>query len=218
VLIRINRQTIAAANAIPAIICKIVMANFLAHTDASWLKFFQNIYTVGLVITVLATILVNRYASRIAANTTLQVAEANKVAALANQRAEELEKENLEIKRQMADRFLTAEERKTFIDSVRGGGHAATVTFIQDREAAEYAQAIFSALKDAGWSVGKDYRQPYDPDPLPHGIICRISKTPDAMVRAVIDALGKIGANPRVENVQSGPYFIDIVVGTKSKD
>jgi hypothetical protein len=193
------------------------MTNILPHTDGSWLKFFQNIYTVGLIITVLATILVNRYASRIASNTTLQVAEAQKVAALANQRAEELEKENLEIRRQMADRFLADPERKVLIARVRVPGRQIKVTRIGDPEAQRYADMIASAFTEAGWGVDRSFRPPYDPDPTPKGVICRISKSPDPMVKAVINALGEAGVNPKVEEVQGAPSFIEIVVGSKLK-
>jgi hypothetical protein len=152
---------------------------------------------------------------RIAAD--VKIAEANKVAALANQRAEELEKENLEIRKQMADRFLVDPERKAFIGQVRIQGRQIKVTKIGDPEAQRYATMIASALTEAGWGVENGFIPIYDRNPAPKGVICRVSKQPDAAVRLVIDALGRAGANPRIEEAQSAPAYIEIVVGSKPK-
>jgi multidrug efflux pump subunit AcrA (membrane-fusion protein) len=148
-----------------------------------------------------------------------KIALANQTAAQANERAEQLAQENLKIRQQMADRVLAGDVRKTFINSVRHPGHVGTVIFIQDREAADYASDIFSALKEAGWNVGKQYRQAYDPDPRPRGILVRTAQSPDPTVKLLIAALEKIGANPRTEVAHTQDKgFIEIVVGAKIKE
>jgi hypothetical protein len=61
----------------------------------------------------------------------LQIANANQTAALANERAAQLENENLEIRRKLADRFLTDSEWKNIIDGLSPfAGHSITVVTV----------------------------------------------------------------------------------------
>jgi hypothetical protein len=148
-----------------------------------------------------------------------KIAAANQIAGQANERAEELAKQNLQIRKEMASRVLAEDTRRRFINSVRSPGHVGTVTYIQDTEAADYANDIFSALKEASWSVGKQYRQAYDPDPRPSGVTIQISSNPDPIVKLVIAALQEAGANPKTETVHAQDRgFINIVVGKKPKE
>jgi hypothetical protein len=209
VFTKISRQTIAATNPNPAIICKIIMASILPHTDEGWFKFFQNIYILALVVTVLATLLVTRYANRVTTNTALQIARAN-------ERAAQLERENLEIKQKMAWRTLAGETRTAFINSVKGYGHSITIVQLQDGEAWNYSEQIFSAFKAAGWMAGKNYRQLYDPGGVPQGVICRISTNPDAIVQMAIKSLEQAGAKPNVlRESHLRPDQIEVTVGLK---
>jgi len=135
----------------------------------------------------------------------------------AAERTAQLERQNLEIKQKMAWRSLSGEERKAFIDSVRSSGRQITVIELEDGESWNYAENLFSALKEAGWMAGKNYRRPYDPGGVPQGVICRISKTADTTVQKVVQALEKAGASPTVEyGNQLQPSFIEITVGLKA--
>jgi hypothetical protein len=132
-------------------------------------------------------------------------------------RAAELERANLEIKQKMAWRSLIGDERKTFVASVRSPNRQITVVELEDGESWNYAENLFSALKEAGWAAGKNYRRPYDSGGVPQGVICRISDNPDPMVQIVVKALEKAGANPTIERgSQLRPDFIEITVGLRS--
>jgi hypothetical protein len=179
---------------------------------------FTAVYIVALVAGAVSSTGIIYCSTRLQRDANLKIAEANKSAALANERAEELEKENLQIRKDMADRFLTDDEKSALIN-LGGHGRVMTMTFIADREATDYARLLESAFKSGGWSVGRQYRQQYDPDPTPHGVICRVSKNPDQAVKAVITVLQTVRANPRIEEApNSRPDFLDIVVGSKPKN
>jgi hypothetical protein len=170
-------------------------------------------FTLLVVIGVAGELVVHILSSR--ASTKL-ISLQNEEVARANGRTAQLERENLEIKQKMAWRTLNGDERKTFINSVRGAGRQVTVVELEDGEAWNYAESLFSALKEAGWMAGKNYRRPYDPGGVPQGVICRISKTADTTVQTVIKALEKAGANPTIEyGNQLQPGFIEITVGLK---
>jgi hypothetical protein len=175
-----------------------------------WNGIFSGLYIAGLVVGAVSSAGIIYCGSRLQSAANLRIAETNK-------RAAELEKENLEIKRKMAWRSLSGDERKAFIDSVRGSGHQVTVVELEDGEAWNYAENLFSALREAGWAAGKNYRRPYDSGGVPQGVVCRISKNPDAMVQIVVKALEKAGANPTIEyGNQLRPEFIEITVGLRS--
>jgi hypothetical protein len=174
-------------------------------------------YIVALVVGALSSAGIIYCGNRLQTAANVQIAQANENAALASQRAEELQKENLQIRKDMADRFLTEDEKKMMIGA-GGRGRVMTITFIADREATDYARLLEAAFKAGGWNVGRQYRQQYDPDPTPHGVICRISQNPDVTVKGVITALERVRANPRMETVPNvRPDFLEIVVGSKPK-
>ena len=177
---------------------------------------FNTLYIGALVVGAISGTGIIYCSNRLQRSANLQIADANRTAALANERAEELAKENLEIRKQMADRFLTEEEKKTLIASIRSPGRVVTITSIEDREANEYARLLEEAFKSAGWNAGRQYRRQYDPDPTPHGVICRISRNADPTVRAVISALERVRAKPRIEEAPTArPEFLEVVVGSK---
>jgi hypothetical protein len=177
---------------------------------------FNTLYIGALVVGAISGTGIIYCSNRLQRSANLQIAEANRTAALANERAEELAKENLEIRKQMADRFLTEEEKKLFISAIRSPGRVVTITFIEDREATAYALMLEAEFKSAGWNAGRQYRRQYDPDPIPQGIICRVAKKPDPAVQAVVSALEKFRAKPRIEEVPTArPDFLDVVVGAK---
>lgn len=176
---------------------------------------FSTFYIVALVVGAISSTGILYCSNRLQRAANIKIAEANKAAALANERAEELAKENLEIRKAMADRFLSEEEKTTLVNT-GGRGRVMTITFIADREATDYARLLEAAFKSGGWGVGRQYRQQHDPDPTPRGIICRVSNNPDAAVKMVISALQKVRASPRIEEVLAArPDFLEVVVGSK---
>jgi hypothetical protein len=193
---------------------------FPPNTDEGWLKFFQGIYTWALIVTVVSTILVTRYASRIANSTNLKIAEAKRESALANVRAEELAHENLEIKRKMADRFLTDAERKTIVTALSSyRGHHITVAALNEAEAQDYAASIISALTDAGWSVQNNKIWTYAPTKTPRGLLCKVGPHPDSAVEALKTVFQSIGITLRVEIADAQQNsFIELTVGVKNLD
>jgi hypothetical protein len=175
----------------------------------NWAAFFTLLVVIGVAGELVVHILSSRASSKL-------IALQNQEVAQANERTAQLERENLEIKQKMAWRSLSGNERKTFIASVRGAGRQVTIVELQDGEAWNYSEQIFSAFKEAGWAAGKNYRQLYDSGGVPRGVICRVSTTPDTTVQTVIRSLEQAGAKPNItQEAHLRPDFIEITVGLR---
>lgn len=136
--------------------------------------------------------------------------------ATTNRQTAELEAQNLEIKQKMAWRSLGGDNRKTFVNSVRAAGRQVTIVELQDGESWNYAEQIFSAFKEAGWTTNKNYRQIYDSGGVPQGVVCRIAPNPDSAVQSAMKALETAGANPETrKETHLRPDFLEITVGLK---
>lgn len=176
----------------------------------NWAAFFTFLVVIGVGGEFIVHILSSRASGRL-------ISIQNEEGKALQIRAAELERANLEIKQKMAWRSLIGGDRKAFVDSVRNSGRQVTVVELEDGEAWNYAENLFSALREAGWMAGKNYRRPYDAGGVPQGVICRISNNPDAAVQTVVKALEKAGANPTIEyGNQLRPEFIEITVGLRS--
>jgi hypothetical protein len=193
------------------------MANILPHTDAGWLKFFQNIYTIALITTVLATVFINRFASRIATSTAIQIAKANEIAAVANERTAQLQKENLEIRRQMADRFLTPTERKTIVEGLSSyRGHHVIIQLLPESEPKDYGNSIIAALEEAGWVVQKNQALLSPSSVTPRGLVLRLGRHPDSGAKALEAVLQALEPNLKLDEADAQQdSYAELQVGTK---
>jgi hypothetical protein len=152
----------------------------------------------------------------------LEIAHAQNSAAQANVRAkqlevtaEELKKENLEIQRKLALRFLTLSEQQSLVAELNQyGGHAIQITTLGDAEASSYGGDFIVVFRNAKWAVQHNTIGVLSP-PL-YGIICKVSAHPDAAVNAILDAFQRL--NLRITTVRvptPQESFIDLIVGLK---
>ena len=145
--------------------------------DEWWLKVFQWLSIVAIVISFIAAYCSNIFSDRVTkkmqreiAKSNQMAAESNQMAATANERAEELKGENLklgirleeeksarlEIQRQLAPRYLSPKERKVIAEAIRPyAGHEIKVAGIGDPESVLYADQFAMLLETSKWQVEK---------------------------------------------------------------
>jgi len=143
-------------------------------------------------------------------------AEANKIAAQANQRAEELKNENLEIQRKIADRFLTQSQRHTILHGIQPHrAHRIVITRLGDREAGAYGDSIISLFEQAGWAVERHDVGMFLPPT--YGIVCRTSTDPDDAVKDLLVAFANAKIELTVQQVPAAPSnsWVDMMVALK---
>jgi len=184
------------------------------------LSTFLNVFYIGALVIGAASSAGLVYCNnRLQRDANLKIAQANESAALAEQRAEELTNENLEIKKKMAWRTLEGEDRKSFIDAIQtpSDEHHVIVIRLQDGESWNYSGQILSAFTTAvGWIRTEGSKHLYGSGEIPQGVICRVSANPDAVIERTIHALEKANVNPIVKREPNLPAnTIEITVGLK---
>jgi hypothetical protein len=150
-------------------------------------------------------------------------AEANKIAAQANEstkqtelRTEELKKENLELQRRIANRFLTENQKTEILQSVKAyKGHVIIITRLGDAEASAYADSIMSTFEQAGWAIQINNVGMIAPPR--YGIVCRTPLHPDPAIRSLITAFEKARVELTIEEVPTATSdsWVDMLVGLK---
>jgi hypothetical protein len=150
-------------------------------------------------------------------------ADANKAAAQANERANQMElqaeglkRENLEIQRKIRPRFLTTAERQTLLDALQPfHGHQVILTRLGDGEAGPFADGIIAVFQKAGWVVQVNQVGMFMPPT--YGILCRVSNNPDAAARELIAAFKRARLELTVQHVAAAPSdsWIDMMVALK---
>jgi len=148
-------------------------------------------------------------------------AEANRAVAQANERAnqmelqtEELRKENLEIQRKINPRFLTASEQKSIIDAITPfRRHQIIITKLGDGEAGPYGDSIIAAFQKAGWRVQVNYVGITSPT---YGVVFRISAHPDIAIKAAFADFQNVGVKTSIQEIPTqDDSWIDMLVGLK---
>jgi hypothetical protein len=91
------------------------------------------------------------------ANATKVAATATQRAADANVRAEQLEKENLEIRQKVAGRRISKEQHDVLVNILSGQPSTFDVDSFNDGETGLFASDILKTLTDAGWTVRGKY-------------------------------------------------------------
>jgi hypothetical protein len=86
------------------------------------------------------------------------VAKANEIAAMANQRAAVLEKENLEIRTRIAGRRISEEQHRVLVEELSREPGSFVLQSMTDGESGLYASDIFKVLMDAHWTpLGNEF-------------------------------------------------------------
>jgi hypothetical protein len=110
--------------------------------------------------------------------------EAEKSAALANQRAAEIDKESLELKQKLANRRITEEQHKILVDILSKKTGRIIIETMGDPESGLFAADILKTFTDSGWGIEGKF--------LPQGVIWTgliVYKSPDPDSATVIQAL-----------------------------
>jgi hypothetical protein len=209
----------------------------LLTTLDHWTVFFTALVVLGVGGELVVHVLYSRVSSRLIAlqrteerrlqeeisTLTATTAEANKVAAQANERAkqmelrtEELKSGNLEIQRKIADRFLTQAQRRVLLEGLQPHRtHRIIITRLGDREAGAYGDSIIKVFEQAGWLVERHDVGMYLPPT--YGMVCRISMNPDPGVKDVLDTFAKANIDLTIQRVAAAPSdtWVDLLVALK---
>jgi hypothetical protein len=81
--------------------------------------------------------------------------EAKAEAGRANERAEELSKENLDLRQRIAPRRITREQHDVIVNALRNAPATFDIEVMGDGESGAFASDIFKTLTDAGWTAGQ---------------------------------------------------------------
>lgn len=182
-----------------------------------WSNIFNALYMSALVVGILSTAGALICSNRLQTIATLKLAETEQKNIKLGIELEKERQARLELARKSAPRVLTGKQTEALIESLRPyQNHFISVTKVGVEEAGDYADSIYSALKQANWRVERRYRAPYEPPPTPRGVICRSSAHPDGAIKALKATFEKIGIPLTWEEVkaQSNEY-VEIVVGVK---
>ena len=134
--------------------------------------------------------------------------EAEKSAALASQRAAAIERENLELKRQLANRRITEEQHKILVDILSKQIGRITIETMGDPESGLFAEDFVKTFTDSGWEIEGRF--------LPQGVVWtglmvyKSSGPDDATVLQALKAAGipfSVGSETRAN--------VTIMVGGK---
>lgn len=79
--------------------------------------------------------------------------EVEKSAALARHRSAEIEKENLELKQQLANRRITEEQHKILVDILSKQIGRITIETMGDPESGLFAEDMVKTFTDSGWEI-----------------------------------------------------------------
>jgi hypothetical protein len=110
--------------------------------------------------------------------------EAEKSAILANRRAAEIEKENLELKQQIANRRITERQHKILVDILSKKPGKIDIETMGDPESGLFAEDILKTFIDSGWQIKGNF--------LPQGVVWTgliLYKSPDSDAATVMQAL-----------------------------
>jgi hypothetical protein len=181
--------------------------------DEWWLKLFQWVSMLTIVITFIATYCTTVFSDRVTKRMQREIAtsnelaaKSNEVAATANERAEELKAENLKlglqlekerqarllIERRLAPRFLSLDMQRIIAEAIRPYvGHEIKVAGIGDPESELYADQFARLLDASKWKVEKIHGALLGPPQ--YGIFLVTSEKPDQAVQALVAAMKKAG-------------------------
>jgi hypothetical protein len=116
---------------------------------------------IGLIIGVISTVVVvwmgnvkEEYLKRELAVTGQHAANANSIAATANERAAELEKENLKLQQKLANRRITKEQHDFLVDFLSKRRGTIIIETMSDSESGLYAADLLKTFIDAHWKIG----------------------------------------------------------------
>ena len=110
--------------------------------------------------------------------------EAEKSAILASRRATEIEKENLELKQQLANRRITEKQHKILVDILSKKTGRIIIETMGDPESGLFAEDIVKTFIDSGWELRGRL--------LPQGVVWTgliLYKSPDPDAATVMQAL-----------------------------
>ena len=84
-----------------------------------------------------------------------QMSGLNREAALSRERADGLEKQNLELKVKFAGRSITAEQHEALVAELSKARATVNFEVLNDTESELYAVDLQRVFRDAGWHIGK---------------------------------------------------------------
>jgi hypothetical protein len=189
---------------------------FLTTLDR-WTAFFTALVVIGVGGELVTHLLYSRTNKQLMAIQHQEEQEFQSQIALANERTAIVEKENLEIKRRMADRFLTNGERQSIVNGLSPyAGHQIAVVTMPDSEANDYGNSFISAFQEARWGVQHIHVATHGSSATPRGLTLKLSPHPDAGVKTLMATLQKLGMSIKFEEVETREdTFAELTVGIR---